>query len=204
MKKVDTSYMNGSLNSHGPVTIEIVSSSSFESLWDELVNTYHYLGYRRLLGHRIKYMAFIRQRPVAALSWSAAALKLLVRDRFIGWNDTQRRRHIHNIVSNSRFLILPWIVIPNLASHVLSLNIKRLNRDWLEHFGFPIWILETFVDPDRFRGISYKASNWTLIGKTAGYGKQGISYAYHGHKKEVYVYVSFEYSTYKIHANGSF
>lgn len=177
------------MGSHDPVNIEIASSSLFEKLWDELVQTHHYLGYRKLLGRRLKYIAFIEQKPVAALSWSAAARKLHVRDCYIGWNETQRRQNLHHVVSNSRFLIPPWVNISNLASHVLSLNIKRLNQDWMEHFGYPLWMLETFVDPQCFQGTLYKASNWTLIGQTAGYGKQGAGYIHHGHKKEVYAYV---------------
>lgn len=189
MIKFDTHCMSGSLSFHKPVSIEIASSSPLEQLWDELVQTHHYLGYRKLLGRRLKYIAFIEQRPVAVLSWSAAARKLQVRDRYIGWDENQRRQHLHHVVSNSRFLIPPWVQIPNLASHVLSLNIKRLNQDWIEHFSFPLWILETFVDPQRFQGTLYKASNWTLIGQTAGFGKQGVGYIHHGRKKEVYVYV---------------
>lgn len=185
----DTRPMNGPLKLFQAPTLKLVTSSLLEPLWDELVRTYHFLGYRKLLGHRIKYLAFIDTRPVAALSWSAAARRLRVRDRFIGWDDAQRRRHLHHIASNSRFLILPWVNIPHLASHVLAQNIKRLNRDWTERFGFPLWLLETFVDLSRFQGTVYKAANWTLLGHSAGYAKQGQGYTYHGSIKEVYVYV---------------
>jgi len=189
MIKLDTHCMSGSVSSHKAVSIEIVSSSPLEELWDELVQTHHYLGYRKLIGRRLKYLAFIEQRPVAALSWSAAARKLHVRDRYIGWDEIQRRQNLHHVIGNSRFLIPPWIEISNLASHVLSLNIKRLNQDWIERFGFSPWMLETFVDPQHFQGTVYKASNWSLIGQTAGFGKQGVGYIHHGRKKEVYVYV---------------
>lgn len=189
MVKQNIHRLRGSLDRYGPATIQIVNSSSLEKTWDELVNAHHYLGCRKLLGRRLKYIAFIDNVPVAALSWSAASRKIRVRDRFIGWDEAQRRRHLHHIVANSRFLIPPWVEISNLASHVLSLNIKRLNQDWIKRFGFPVWMLETFVDPQRFQGTLYKASNWTMIGQTAGYGKQGVGYVHHGHKKEVYVYV---------------
>jgi len=189
LSRIKTHCKRSSMSSREPVTMKLVSLSSLEKLWDELVDTHHYLGYRRLLGRRLKYIAYIGQEPVAALSWSASARKLRVRDQFIGWNETQRSKNLHRIVSNSRFLILPWIKITNLASHVLSLNIKRLNQDWIDNFGFSLWMLETFVDPQRFRGISYKASNWTMIGETAGFSKQGAGYIYHGNKKEIYVYV---------------
>jgi len=189
MIDLDTRHIGGSLNSHKPISIEIASSSSLESLWDDLVREHHYLNYQKFLGRYLKYLAFIDQKPVAALSWSAAARKLHVRDWFIGWNDIQRRQHLHHFISNSRFLIPPWVKIYNLGSHVLSLVIKRLNQDWLHRYGVSLWMLETFVDPRYFHGTLYKASNWIPIGKTAGYGRKGIGYIHHGHKKEVYVYV---------------
>ncbi len=125
---------------------------------------------------------------MAALSWSAPALKLRVRDRYIGWSDKQRKTYFNRIANNSRFLILPWVKVPNLASHVLSLNIERLNDDWEKSFGRCLWILETFVDPGRFKGTSYRAANWKFIGHTYGSGKQGRGYFYHGNIKEVYLY----------------
>jgi len=189
LNMLDTRTISGNLKSFKPVSVSIASDSCLEPMWDELVRDHHYLGYRNLLGRRIKYIAFIQQRPVAALSWSAAALKLRARDFFIGWNNAQRKRYLHHIVNNSRFLIPPWVNIANLASHVLSMNINRLNRDWQEHFGFPLWMLETFVDPSQYQGTVYKASNWTLIGSSSGYGKKGHGYVYHGCIKEVYAYI---------------
>jgi len=104
------------------------------------------LGYQRLIGHRLKYIALIEDQPVAALSWSAPALKLAARDRFIGWSDVQRKRHLTQLAGNSRFVILPWVKVPNLASHVLSLNIAQLSKDWQQHFNHRLLVLETFVD----------------------------------------------------------
>jgi hypothetical protein len=155
------------------VRLELVSQSPLESLWDELVREHHYLGYRRLLGHRLKYAAFAGDRPVAALSWSAAARNLRVRDGFVGWSEHQRRRHLKHVVSNSRFLVLPWVHVPNLASHVLSMNMRRLKEDWSRHFSEELWLLETFVDPTYFDGSGYKAANWRFIGYTYGCAKQG-------------------------------
>jgi len=179
----------GSLKSLRPVTLELVSGSNLESVWDYLVKQYHYLSYQNLLGHRLKYLALSGEHPVAALSWSAAALKVGVRDRFIGWSEEQRKTYLGRIANNSRFLIFPWVLVPHLASHVLSLNIRRLSRDWEQHFDQPLWLLETFVDPSRFKGTSYKAANWKCIGQTQGYGKQGHGYIHHGSIKEVYLYV---------------
>jgi SRSO17 transposase len=177
------------LSDFSPATLKPVSGSDWEPLWDRWVNQHHYLGYRRLLGHRLKYLAFFNDRPVAALSWSAPALKLAARDRFIGWSPSQRKRHLHQLAANSRFLILPWVQVPNLASHVLSLNIARLPADWLSHFNHQLLLLETFVDGRYFEGTCYKASNWLHIGRTQGSTKQGKGYRYHGNPKEVYLYV---------------
>ncbi|MEW6375028.1 MAG: Druantia anti-phage system protein DruA [Thermodesulfobacteriota bacterium] len=159
-KPVETLF--GTLKSLRPITLELVSGSDLEPVWDYLVKQYHYLGYQKLLGHRLKYLALVGEHPVAALSWSAAALKIGVRDRFIGWSEEQRKSFLDRIANNSRFLIFPWVLVPHLASHVLSLNIRRLPRDWEEQFHQPLWLLETFVDPSRFKGTSYKAANWIL------------------------------------------
>jgi SRSO17 transposase len=179
----------GSLKTLRPINLELVSGSDLEPVWDYLVKQYHYLGYQKLLGHRLKYLALVGEHPVAALSWSAAALKVGVRDRFIGWSEEQKKTYLDRIVSNSRFVIFPWVLVRHLASHVLSLNIRRLTRDWKQQFQQRLWLLETFVDPSRFKGTSYKAANWKFIGHTRGYGKDGVGYVHHGSVKEVYVYV---------------
>jgi len=179
----------GSLKAFLPVTLKLVSGSELEPVWDYYVKQFHYLGYQRLLGHRLKYLALIQNHPVAALSWSAPALKIGDRDRYIGWSEDQRMTYLDRIANNSRFLILPWVNVRNLASHVLSLNIKRLGKDWEQQFNKKLWLLETFVDPSRFKGSSYKAANWKIIGQTNGFGKQGRKYIHHGAIKDVYVYV---------------
>jgi SRSO17 transposase len=179
----------GSLQSFGPVKLEMISHSCLEPFWDSLVRQNHYLGYQRLLGHRLKYLAFLQNHPVAALSFSAPALKLGVRDHYIGWSAQQKKRYLRHLANNSRFLILPGVQVPHLASHVLALTVRRLNQDWEQQFHTTLWLLETFVDPGRFQGTSYKAANWHSLGPTGGYGKQGVGYTYHGSRKEVYVYV---------------
>jgi len=179
----------GTLKSLRPMTLELVSGSDLEPVWDYLVNQYHYLGYQKLLGHRLKYLVLVEELPVAALCWGAAALKIGVRDRFIGWSEKQKKLYLGRIANNSRFLIFPWVVAPHLASHVLSLNIRRLARDWEQQFHQPLWLLETFVDPSRFKGTSYKAANWKFLGHTQGYRKEGQGYIHHGSIKEVYLYV---------------
>jgi SRSO17 transposase len=186
---IDTAVISGNLKDLPPVIVELVSDSDLELLWDQLVNTHHYLGYQNLLGHRLKYLAFIKGRPVAALSWSAPALKLIARDCFIGWSPSQRKRHLNQVASNSRFLVMPWVQVPNLASHVLALNIARLAKDWRQHFNHRLLLLETFVDSRYFKGTCYKASNWLHIGQTRGSSKQGKGYRYHGKAKEIYLYI---------------
>lgn len=185
---INSSPLRGVLHDVPPITLQAVSGTEQEPLWDHLVCRYHYLGYRKLLGHRIKYIAFIHDRPVAALSFSAPALKLRVRDSYIGWTADQRQAHLDRLANNSRFLILPRVEVTNLASHVLAKTLSRLNRDWQERFGKRLWLVETFVDPSRYKGTCYKAANWRFIGVSHGSGKQGKGYVYHGAVKEVYVY----------------
>jgi SRSO17 transposase len=172
-----------------PVSVKLTSESNLEPLWDQLVRSYHYLGYQKLIGHRLKYLALIEDQPVAALSWSAPALKLAARDQFIGWSAAQRKHHLNQLASNSRFLIPPWVKIPNLASHVLSLNIAQLKKDWPQHFNKQLLVLETFVDSRYFKGTCYKAANWLHVGDTYGSAKLGKGYLYHGTAKEIYLYV---------------
>jgi hypothetical protein len=186
---IDRALMSGDLNDFDPIAVELVSGSDLEPLWDQLIRNYHYLGYQRLLGHGLKYLAFINERSVAALSWSAPALKLAGRDCFIGWSAEQRKRHLNQVVGNSRFLVMPWVRIPNMASHVLALNIARLPLDWQRQFNHRLLLLETFVDGRFFKGTCYKASNWLHIGHTHGSTKQGKGYRYHGSRKEIYLYV---------------
>jgi len=186
---INTDAIAGVLSDFGPATVAPISGSPWEPLWDQWVSRHHYLGYQRLLGHRLKYLAFFKDRPVAALSWSAPALKLAARDRFIGWSPTQRKRYLSQLAANSRFLIMPRVQIPNLASHVMALNIARLPADWLRHFNHRLLLLETFIDSRYFEGTCYKASNWQHIGHTQGSTKQGKGYRYHGNPKEIYLYV---------------
>ncbi|HID46226.1 MAG TPA: IS701 family transposase, partial [Chromatiaceae bacterium] len=187
--KIQTRPIADQLSNLPPVSIKLISGSEQEPIWDQLVRTHHYLSYQKLIGHRLKYMAYMEEQPVAALSWSAPALKLAARDQFIGWSDVQRKRHLNQLVSNSRFLILPWIKVPNLASHVLSLNIGQLKTDWPQHFSHRLLVLETFIDGRYFNGTCYKAANWLHVGDTYGSGKQGQGYVYHGKAKQIYLYV---------------
>ena len=123
------------------------------------------------VGEHLKYLVWAQGRPVACLAWSSAPRHLGSRDRFIGWNGEARRRNIRFIAYNSRFLILPWVVVPHLASHILSRIARQLSQDWEGLYQHPIYFLETFVDRERFRGTCYRAANWVVLGRTTGRGK---------------------------------
>jgi len=185
---IDTTPIECSLSDLGQVRLEMVSGSSLELLWNILVRAYHYLGHHRMFGRRLKYLAFADSRPVAALGWKTASIRLEARDCFIGWSNEQRKKYLKHVVNNNRFLIPPWIRVPNLASHLLACGIRALARDWHERYGRKPFLLESIVDPVYFRGTSYKAANWIYVGKTKGYSLGSSGYEYHGLLKEVYVY----------------
>jgi len=148
-----------------------VRRTADEPLFNSLMEHYHYLAYEQPVGEHLKYLAWAQGRPIACLAWSSAPRHLGSRDRYIGWSGEARRRNIRFIAYNTRFLILPWVQVPNLASHILSRMAARLSADWECVYEHPIYFLETFVDPGRFRGTCYRAANWVLLGRTTGRGK---------------------------------
>jgi hypothetical protein len=157
------------------------------SNWDILMAKHHYLGFKSLVGKSIRYVAELQGHWVALLGWSTAALKCRPRDLWIGWPEVIQWQHLHLITNNSRFLILPGIYIPNLASRILSLNLKRLANDWQNIHGHPVLLAETFVDTSRFAGTCYKAANWIYLGQTRGFGKSSSRYFHHGQPKAIFV-----------------
>jgi len=183
-----TNPLVGTVGEFAPLKLEMVRWSKGERLWNWLVQTYHYQGYRLIVGPHLKYLAYLGGQVVACLGWGAPAWKVGSRDRFIGWNQEQRRSHLHFLLNNVRFLILPWIRVKYLASQVLASNIKVLPSDWQRFYQHPVVLLETFVDTSRFRGTCYQASNWLWVGQTKGSGKRGNHYYYHGQPKTVYLY----------------
>jgi hypothetical protein len=140
------------------------------------------------VGPHLKYLAYIQNRPIACLSWGAAAWKVSCRDQFIGWSSCTRSKNLFLIVNNTRFLILPWIRIPGLASHLLSRNIKVLASDWYRRYYYTPVLLETFVDRERFSGTSYRAANWLAVGRTQGRGKNDRNHQRALPVKEVFLY----------------
>jgi SRSO17 transposase len=186
--KIDSSLIQGNVSAFKPFVFKMVSQTHLEPLWNYLVSRYHYLGYKILVGAHLKYLVFSNDRIIAALGWSSAVWKLADRDKAIGWSVTQKKKHLHRVANNTRFIIFPWVNIHCSASHILSQNIRILNSDWVKRYNCQLWLLETFVDSNRFKGTSYKAANWIHVGQTKGYRKQGKSFQFHGQTKEVFLY----------------
>jgi hypothetical protein len=167
--------LSGSLRQLGPIELTQVRRTAQEPLFNSLIEHHHYLGYEQPVGEHLKYLVWagypLGPRPIACLAWSSAARHLGSRDRYIGWSAEARRRNIRFIAYNMRFLILPWVTVPHLASYLLGRMARRLSQDWERIYGHPIYFLETFVDPERFRGTCYRAANWVMLGHTTGRGK---------------------------------
>jgi hypothetical protein len=169
--QVDTTALKASLGEIRPLEFRQVRRTPEESLLNSLLDQNHYLNYTQPVGEHLKYLVYARGRPIACLAWSSSPRHLGSRDRFIGWSMQARRANIRFLAYNSRFLILPWVQVDHLASHILSCIAKLISRDWERLYGHPIYFLETFVDPDRFRGTCYRAANWVALGLTTGRGK---------------------------------
>jgi hypothetical protein len=141
------------------------------------------------VGKHLKYLVYsCREELLAATGWSSSVWKLKARDQAIGWKTVERERLLGRVANNSRYVIFPWVRVPHLASHLLSQQIRHVKEDWRRKYGEKLVLLETFVDPARFRGTSYRAANWILVGHTRGYAKTRNGFEYHGRIKEVYVY----------------
>lgn len=176
-----------SLSELGPLRLEIVSPGE-SRLWNEYLDRYHYLGYAPLAGAQLRYWVYADQRLLALFSYGAAAWRLGPRDRWIGWDDAQRRANLCHIVGQARFLILPWIGCRHLASKLLSLSAAQLPRDWEQRYGIRPWLLESFVDTSRFRGTCYRAANWIDVGQTQGRGKKDRHRRVCLPRKQIYLY----------------
>jgi hypothetical protein len=185
---IDTSPLSGPLGLLRPLEFQPVRRCEEEPLFNSLIEQYHYLGYEQPVGEHAKYLVWAQGRPVAGLAWSSAPRHLGSRDRFIGWSAEARRRNIRFLAYNTRFLILPWVEVEHLASHILSRMAKRLSPDWERVYGHPIYFLETFIDPERYRGTCYRAANWVLMGKTTGRGKDDQTNRPNRSIKEVWGY----------------
>ena len=173
---IDTTPITLSLRALGPLVVHQVRRTPDDALVNSLLAQYHYLGYQQPVGAHLKYLVVAAGRPIACLAWASAPRHLAPRDRFIGWSAETRRRNLLGVVYNTRYLILPWVTVPHLASHLLGRMATILPRDWARIYGHPIYFLETFVDPARFRGTCYRAANWVVLGRTTGRGHNAPSH----------------------------
>jgi hypothetical protein len=169
--EIDTTAVGGELGELGPLSFRQVRRSGEEQLFNALIEQHHYLGYTQPVGEHLKYMVYSASRPLACVAWSSAPRHLGPRDRFIGWSAEARRRNIRFVAYNPRFLILPWVSVRCLASHILGRMARMLAGEWERVYGHPVYFAETFVDPLRFKGTCYRAANWVWLGRTTGRGK---------------------------------
>jgi len=171
-------------------SIEIlqVRRSPQEELFNGLIEHFHYLGYTQPVGEHLKHLVLYEDRPIACFSWSSAPRHIGCRDRFLGWSPEMRKKNLHLIAYNNRFLILPWVGVHCLASHLLSGMSRRLSSDWQRLYDHPLCFVETFVDTGRFKGTCYKAANWIYLGKTLGLGKDARSKEPNRSIKDAYGY----------------
>jgi hypothetical protein len=172
----------------GPVELRQVRRSAEESLVNSLIAQHHYLGYVQPVGEHLKYLVMAQGRPLGCFFWSSAPRHLGPRDRYIGWSPTTRKQNVRFVAYQSRFLILPWVRVPHLASHLLGRMSRQLSFDWQRVYAHPIYFTETFVDPTRFAGTCYRASNWVYLGLTTGRGKDDQTNKPNRTLKQVYGY----------------
>jgi Domain of unknown function (DUF4338) len=173
--EVDTEPLCGRLAQVRPVEFRSVRRTAEEPLFNSLLEQYHPLQYVHPVGEHLKFLVYAGGRPVACFAWSSSAHYLGCRDRFLGWSDEARRQNLHLLAYNSRFLLLPWVHVPYLASHLLSRMTRLLCGEWERVYGHPIYFVETFIDPERHRGTCYRAANWVVMGQTTGRGKNAWS-----------------------------
>jgi hypothetical protein len=169
--EVDQAPLSTSLGELGAIELRQVRRTSEEALFNSLLQQHHYLGYTQPVGEHLKYLITALGRPIACAAWSSAPRHLGSRDRYIGWSARARLANVRLLAYNTRFLILPWVTVPHLASHLLGRMARELSVDWQRAYGHPIYFLETFVDPQRFAGTCYRAANWIHLGVTTGRGK---------------------------------
>jgi len=181
----------GRLRDWLPVDFELVETDASRKLLEQYIHRYHYLGYRVPCGAQLRYLVRAGQAPygvLACLLFTSAARRMAPRDQWINWSDRTRRQHLAKVVNNSRFLILPWVKIPNLASHILSQASEVLVGDWSARYAVEPVLLETLVDRSRYIGTCYRAANWTSVGLTQGRGRMDRSGQARGESKEIFLY----------------
>jgi hypothetical protein len=185
---VDETPLLASFTELGPLQVRQVRRTPEEALFNSLLQHHHYLGYTQPVGEHLKYLVYAQGRPIACVAWSSAPRHLGSRDRFIGWDKQARLKNVRLLAYNTRFLMLPWVRVPHLASHILGRMARRLSADWQALYAHPIYFIETFIDPQRFRGTCYRAANWKVLGQTTGRGKDDQAHKANRSIKEVLGY----------------
>ena len=185
---IDRTPVRTRLRELGALDFVQVRRTAAEPLFNALIEAHHYLGYTQPVGEHLKYLVYAEGRPLAGFVWSSAPRHLEPRDRFIGWSAAARRQNIRFVAYNPRFLILPWVEVRHLASHLLARMVRRLSADWQQLYGHPVYFAETFVDPERFRGTCYRAANWVHLGRTTGRGKDDLTHRPNRSLKDVLGY----------------
>ena len=186
--EIDDTPVTGCLSALGPLVFRQVRRTDDEPQFNSLMRTHHYLGYTQPVGEQLKFLISAGTRPVAAFAWSSAPRHLGPRDLFLGWCAEARRANIRFVAYNSRFLILPWLAVPHLASYLLGRMVRMLPEEWERVYRHPVYLAETFVDRTRWRGTCYRAANWVWVGETTGRGKDDQTHRVNRSRKDVLVY----------------
>lgn len=174
--EIDRTPLCVQLRDLGRLSLRNVRRTPEEARFNSLLQTYHYLGYAQPVGEHLKFMVYAGERPVALFAWSSAARHLGPRDRYLGWSSDVRRQNIRGIAYNTRYLILPWVQVPHLASHLLAQMTRQLSAEWERVYGHAVYFAETFIDTTRYRGTCYRAANWQWLGRTQGRGKDDLTH----------------------------
>jgi hypothetical protein len=184
---VEESPVHCTLSALAPIRLEVIRDAALVTQWDALVARWHPLGFQGAFGYRLRYFITAGDQRLGCLLLAGAARAVAVRDRWIGWTAQARRENVPRVLNNSRFLILPNVRVPHLASHVLGQLARRARADWLDHWGFEPLLLETFVDPRHHAGTCYRAAGWQLLGQTSGRGLARPGQSYHSTPRQVWV-----------------
>lgn len=180
--------ISGSLSEYMPIQLAIADTQEPRRLWNEFIQRYHDEKYKRPFGSHLRYFIISGDKLLGCLLFSASALALEDRDKWIGWDKETRLKNLYLVINNTRFLIFPWVEIRFLASHVLSLVKKRITNDWMRYYNYEPVLLETFIDISKYKGTCYKAANWEYVGRTKGRGRQDRYHNYLSSPKDIYMY----------------
>lgn len=187
--KIEPRPIRATVKELQPISLQLVATPDQRTRWRSLVDQHHYLGHKIPFGAHLRYLVQSAHGTLGCLQYSSPAWRLESRDRWIGWNDLQRKRCLQHILCNSRFLVLPWVQVPNLASHLLARSAKQVATDWFDHYQVEPWLLESLVDARRFSGTCYRAANWIEAGMTRGRGRDDRYHQRHGSApKRVWLY----------------